>query len=225
MINSSETRPGILAIWQDCAPGEEPELERWYQTEHLKERVGVPGFLRGRRYEAVAAPQGYFTYYETSEPAVLVSSAYLERLDSPTPLTRRVMSGIIRNMSRTICRLDHRLGVYSGACAVTVQLGAPTSAEDLAGVEGLADSPGFARLELWNAAEEAAPTISAEEKARGGDRKIAACLLIETLRESEAHAVATEAEKALQGRVAEIGIYRLICELEKRDLQAAALPA
>jgi len=47
---------GILAIWNDCAPEGYDHFERWYIREHLQERVGVPGFRFGRRYEAVSAP-------------------------------------------------------------------------------------------------------------------------------------------------------------------------
>ena len=43
---------GILAAWNDCAPEGLAEYEHWY-AHHLAERVGVPGFREGRRYEAV----------------------------------------------------------------------------------------------------------------------------------------------------------------------------
>ena len=39
---------GILAIWNDCAPGLEARYEHWYRSEHLVERVSVPGFRSGR---------------------------------------------------------------------------------------------------------------------------------------------------------------------------------
>ena len=41
----SETLPGILAIFNNAAPGREAEFEEWFQHEHLAERVAVPGFL------------------------------------------------------------------------------------------------------------------------------------------------------------------------------------
>ena len=42
-------QPGILAIFNDCHTGREAEFEAWFQGEHLLERLGVPGFLFGRR--------------------------------------------------------------------------------------------------------------------------------------------------------------------------------
>ena len=51
---------GILAIWNDCAKGEETNYENWYQNEHLPERLGVPGFIRGRRYENLVDSPKFF---------------------------------------------------------------------------------------------------------------------------------------------------------------------
>jgi antibiotic biosynthesis monooxygenase (ABM) superfamily enzyme len=51
----ADTRPGILAIFNNVAPGREAEFEEWFQHEHLQERLAVPGFLLGRRHEAVAS--------------------------------------------------------------------------------------------------------------------------------------------------------------------------
>jgi len=35
--------PGILAIFNNVAPGREAEFEEWFQHEHLAERLAVPG--------------------------------------------------------------------------------------------------------------------------------------------------------------------------------------
>jgi hypothetical protein len=50
-----------------------------------------------------------------------------------------------------------------------------------------------------------------EERLRGGDRKIEMCLLVETLRVPDAEKIAA----ALAGEFpsAEIGVYRLLCEI------------
>jgi hypothetical protein len=209
------TKPGILALWQDCVAGQEATLEHWYQSEHLAERLGVPGFLRGRRYEAVEAPQQYFTYYETEAPEVLVSPAYRARLDNPTPLTRTIMSEVFLKMSRTICRVERRIGEMRGAEAVTAKLSDPAVMNGSDLLDALTASPGVARAELWTAADDIAPPPSDEEKLRGGDERIVACLFVETLRETDARAAAKAIEERLAGAIDEIGLYRLICELAK----------
>ncbi len=110
----AETLPGILAIWNDCAPSREVEFEEWYQHEHFHERIAVPGFLVGRRYEAVSGSPRYFCCYLTQSPDVLRSPAYLERLNNPTPQTRKIMSGPFRDMVRTACSHSARFSVMRG---------------------------------------------------------------------------------------------------------------
>src|SRR5271167_3654219 len=94
---------GILAIFNNVAPGRESDFEEWFQHEHLAERLAVPGFLLGRRHEAVSGLPRYFNFYVTQSTDVLKSAAYLARLDNPTPMTRRTMSGIFKDMIRTVC--------------------------------------------------------------------------------------------------------------------------
>jgi len=94
-----------LAIWMELDPGGEQDFNAWYPRQHLPERLAVPGFLRGRRYEAVGAAPPYFTLYELADPGVLTSAPYLERLNDPTGWTRRVLPVIrraVRNGTRRV---------------------------------------------------------------------------------------------------------------------------
>lgn len=50
--------PGILAIWNDVAPGRDADFNEWFQSEHLAERLAVPGFLFGRRSSRRGAMRG-----------------------------------------------------------------------------------------------------------------------------------------------------------------------
>jgi hypothetical protein len=94
-----------LSIWIDVEAAALDDFNAWYRDEHIPERLGVPGFRRGRRYEATGAGPAYFTLYETTDAAVLSSAAYLARLNSPTEWTRRVlpaMTLMIRNAYRLL---------------------------------------------------------------------------------------------------------------------------
>ena len=53
--------------------------------------------------------------------------------------------------------------------------------------------------------------MSEEERLRGGDRKIEACLVVETLRVPDAETIA--AALAEEFPKTEIGVYRLLCEI------------
>jgi hypothetical protein len=96
----------VLAIWFDVDPADEGELNTWYPRQHLPERLSVPGFLRGRRYEAAEAGPQYFTLYEVADPGVLSSPPYLERLNHPTDWTRRVLPTFRRMQRGAYRRLD-----------------------------------------------------------------------------------------------------------------------
>ncbi len=203
---------GILAIFNDCRPGRETEFEAWFQGEHLQERLAVPGFLFGRRHQAISGSAGYFNFYLVETPAVLTSKLYLERLDNPTPMTRKVMSEIFINMNRTVCHRTLRVGCFRGAYAVTVRF---NDVPDIGGLTRLSDflgrDPGIAACEIWTAVDPAGQPVSMEEKLRGRDKKIKACLMIDTLRQSEAEKLGERFAKDFAG--AEVGVFRVLCQL------------
>src|SRR5512143_2507406 len=70
---AGERLPGILAIWNDCRAGREAEFDAWFQGEHLLERLAVPGFLFGRRHQAISGSAGHFNFYLVESPEVLTS--------------------------------------------------------------------------------------------------------------------------------------------------------
>jgi hypothetical protein len=111
---------GVMAFWNDIAAGAEDDFNHWHVVEHIPERVGVPGFLRGRRYVAHDARPKYFNFYETESLATLTSPAYLERLNDPTPWTRRAIQ-TFRNSNRTLCRVVASVGRGEGAAMLTLR--------------------------------------------------------------------------------------------------------
>jgi hypothetical protein len=208
--------PGILAIFNNVAPGREAEFEEWFQHEHLAERIAVPGFLLGRRHEAVSGEPRYFNYYLTTSTDVLKSAPYLTRLDNPTPMTRTIMSGVFKDMIRTVCHRTCRIGAMRGVAVVTLRFaeGSSTDALKLA-IEELIKNKAVASGEIWSAASAREFPVSEEERLRGGDRKIETCLVVETLRVADAEAIA----RTLAGRFpqAAAGVYRLLCEIRAKD--------
>ena len=137
---------GILAIWNDCVVGREVDFETWFQGEHLLERLAVPGFLFGRRHQAISGANGYFNFYLTQSPDVLTSKPYLDRLDNPTPMTRMIMSEVFINMNRTVCWRTVRRGGFRGAYAVAVRFDeTPEEARALRAARCHAQEPGCGR--------------------------------------------------------------------------------
>jgi hypothetical protein len=87
MANKKGT--GLLMVWVDVPADKEKEFNRWYNDEHLAERLAIPGFLAGARYEAVKGSPKHLAYYELESPAVLESAAYKKVIANPTEWTKR----------------------------------------------------------------------------------------------------------------------------------------
>jgi hypothetical protein len=209
--------PGILAIFNDCRPGREAEFEEWFQGEHLPERLAVPGFLFGRRHQAISGASGYFNFYLVESPAVLTSKPYLARLDNPTPMTKTVMSDIFINMNRTVCRRTVRQGDFRGAYTVAVRFNAATDEAALKAVlDDLTADTKVAGGEIWIALDPKDMPVSGEEKLRGGDKKIAGCLMIDTLRQADAENIGADFGKKFPGT--DVGVFRVLCQLGRGDL-------
>lgn len=203
---------GILAIFNDVAPGREAEFDAWFQGEHLIERLGVPGFLFGRRHQAISGSAGYSNFYLVESPSVLTSKPYLERLDNPTPMTKKIMSEVFRNMNRTLCHRTARYGAFRGAYAVTARFNEQPDVGALTKqAEALARDTNIAACEVWIAVDPAGQPVSMEEKLRGGDKKIKACLMVDTLRQGDAENLAERLSKDFAG--ADIGVFRVLCQL------------
>jgi len=203
---------GILAIFNDVAPGRETEFDAWFQGEHLIERLSVPGFLFGRRHQAISGSAGYFNFYLVESPGVLTSKPYLERLDNPTPMTKRIMSEGFRNMNRTLCHRTARCGAFRGAYVVTVRFNEEPDVGALTKrAEALVRDTNIAACEVWTAVDPAGQPVSMEEKLRGGDKKIKGCLMVDTLRQDQAENVAERLAKEFAS--ADVGVFRVLCHL------------
>ncbi len=180
---SAESR-GMLLVWTDVADGAEDDFNAWYDQEHLPERVGVPGFINGRRYHGAAASPRYFAVYGTAGVRVLTGPAYLERLDNPTPWSQRVMP-TFRNTVRSICQVAGVQGESRGKAMLTLRCNAaPGRRESLreALLERLELTPGVARICLGIVAETAGQGPlpgTGETDLRGPDATTEFALLME----------------------------------------------
>ena len=65
----------LLMVWAEVPPDKEEEFNRWYNEEHLAERLSVPGFLSAARYEAVKGGPKHLAVYELESPAVMESDS------------------------------------------------------------------------------------------------------------------------------------------------------
>ena len=149
-----------VAIWCDVAHEVREEFDDWHAHEHMPERLSIPGFLRGSRWVGDA---GYFMLYEARSEATVTAGPYLERLNNPTPWSRKMMPHH-RNMVRGLCRVEGSAGTALGQALLTVRF----SGESKLDLAALASRKGLVSAQLLrNIAQPPAQTI--EQKLRGGD--------------------------------------------------------
>ncbi|CDJ99819.1 conserved hypothetical protein [Microbacterium sp. C448] len=107
---AEQKRRGLLHVQMDIAPEHEDELNTWYWQEHLPERLAVPGFLSGRRFEIVdGGPPKYLAIYDLEDVSVLDSPEYQRLINPPDPRTKeigRMLNTNIRRVYVEIPRLE-----------------------------------------------------------------------------------------------------------------------
>ena len=183
-----------VTIWCDVAPEVREEFDHWHAHEHMPERLSIPGFRRGSRWVSEDGGR-YFILYELESEATLTSAAYLERLNNPTPWSRRMMPHH-RNMVRGLCRVEASSGTALGKALLTVRSGNATTL-DLA---ALAARKGIVAAHLLRAIAPP-PAQTAEQKLRGGDASPDVVALVT--------GYSTVAVTAAAVAGAMVGVYRL----------------
>jgi len=184
----------------------------------MPERLSIPGFLRGSRWIAADGGSGYFMLYEAQSESTITAGPYLERLNHPTPWSRKMMPHH-RNMVRGLCRVESSFGAALGQAMLTMRFSATAEkARELQGwlssvLAAMPSRNGLVAAHLLRNIAQAPQTT--EQKLRGGD---AAPDWIALVSGYSAEAVASVARQdldeaamvtrgALPGTVS--GIYRL----------------
>lgn len=186
-----------LGIWMDVDPAGLDDFNAWYRRQHLPERLSVPGFLRGRRYQATGEGPVYFTLYETADAAVLSSATYLERLNNPTDWTRRALPRIRRMVRNAYRRLAGSPADRIASHLLTVRI-EPHPERSTA-------------VKTW-LLEEAVRAL------RGVDR-VAGVALYES--DGGGTSVATEERRIVGGEVVAAPPFLALCELEDAQAESA----
>ena len=112
---------GMLLTSMDVDAADEAEFNRWYDREHLEERVAIDGFLEARRYVAHNARPKYLCLYSTATLEVLDGPAYRARLANPTDWSKKTMA-CFKNMIRAVARITISRGQGRGAALGIVRL-------------------------------------------------------------------------------------------------------
>ncbi|WP_298254302.1 DUF4286 family protein [Bradyrhizobium sp.] len=120
---------GMLLTSMDVDLEHEADFNRWYDREHLEERVAIEGFIEARRYIAIEDAPKYLCLYSTEAIEVLNSPAYKTRLANPTAWSKTTMARF-RNMIRSVARITVSRGKGRGAFLGIVRIRPPSGGHD-----------------------------------------------------------------------------------------------
>ena len=119
---------GMLLTSMNVDAADDAEFNRWYDREHLEERVAIEGFLEARRYVAHEGNPKYLSLYSTETFEVLDSPAYRTALANQTAWSKANIARF-QNMIRAVARITISLGTGRGAALGIVRLRPPSGGE------------------------------------------------------------------------------------------------
>ena len=123
----------ILVVMMEVAPEHEAEFHRWYNAEHLPERLEIAGYVSARRFklEEGEGPDGpaptrwrqgvlkYLCIWELTDGSPLHSEAYKAQQRRPSELRDRVhtyikqrMRGLYRQMYPPVGAFEDHSGFH-----------------------------------------------------------------------------------------------------------------
>lgn len=146
------TTQGLLFVASDIDAADEADFNRWYDQEHVEERVRIPGFLSGARYVSLAGGRKYLGLYRTRSLDVFSSAGYRAAFERQTPWSIAQLDRM-RQPIRRVCAVHAVTGFGSGSHVAVLPLATGEAAEGLtarardAGRQ-LAEQPGFVQSYL-----------------------------------------------------------------------------
>ena len=224
-----------VAMWWDISPGMRAEFEDWHSREHMPERLAIPGFLRGTRWISVSGEPSYFILYEADDVATITTGAYVERLNDPTPWSRRMMPHHL-NMVRCPCELRAGFGGGIGGAMATIRFSIVPGRRDALfrwlaedALSALPARKGITSAHLLEA-HDIPPAATTEQRIRGGDGVADAVLLVGGYDASAVRSVLDDdlgrerftSQGAVPGRIE--GLYTPAYSLARRERQADTVP-
>src|SRR3954470_5548404 len=120
---------GMLLTSMDVDAADKTDFNRWYDSEHLEERVAIEGFLEARRYVAHRGSPKYLCLYSTETFEVLDSPAYRAALADPTGWSTATMARF-KNMIRSVARITISRGNGRGSALGIIRLRPVADATD-----------------------------------------------------------------------------------------------
>ena len=210
---------GLLFVATDADPAHEADFNRWYDREHVEERVRIPGFLSGARYLSREGGRKYLGLYRTESLAAFTTADYRAAFERQTAWSVTNLDRM-RDPMRRVCAVRAVTGFGSGSELVVLPLAAANDSEALAaraqalGAE-LAQADGFVQSYLL-APDAALSTPLPRES--NENRVLAPLFVVEASSAAAARALRDQACRAFDADPASAWLLQLGWKLTAADL-------
>jgi len=140
-----------LFVWTDVDSNYEADFNRWYDREHMEERIAIPGFIWGRRLRLTAgAGPRYLALYRTKDIGVFTSEVYRQAFQHQSDWSNRNFPRM-RNPRRRVMGVPLEIGIGVGSAWGCVNLRLPKVdldritpvLEEVCGIDGVFSSYGL----------------------------------------------------------------------------------
>jgi hypothetical protein len=93
-------------VMMDIDPEDEEEFHRWYNQQHIPERLEIPGYVSARRFKLEDGSDGMLKYlciWEMEDVSAMEHDMYKSQSADPTALYERVTK-TVKARSRAVYR-------------------------------------------------------------------------------------------------------------------------
>lgn len=104
----------ILVVMMEVDPAHEAEFNRWYDDEHLPERLEIPGYISARRFklEEGEGVLKYLCIWELEDGSPLQSAAYHAQQQRPSALRDHAHAHITQRMRGLYTQIYPSVGAF-----------------------------------------------------------------------------------------------------------------
>ena len=124
-VSDQKVGTTVLVVMMEVDPADDEVFNKWYNEEHLPERMSIPGYISARRF--VLDPEDgqannvmrYLCIWEMQDDSPLQSQFYKDQNAKPTP-TKDAAGAVVKNRARGLYRqIFPEAGGYSDRVGYT----------------------------------------------------------------------------------------------------------
>lgn len=203
---------GMLFVATHIAAEDEADFNLWYDHEHVAERVAIPGFLSGTRYQALSAERRYLGLYETESLDTFTGTDYFAAFTRQTAWSVNNLDKMVNPMRR-VCAISHQHGQGTGSHLAVLTLQASMERAALQQWQsGVQQTPGYIASRLLTPDVTLSTPLPREPRA---PRAMQPMLLLHCSDAQTCQTLAAQAADALNG---DAQLYALSWQLTKQEM-------